>query len=64
MSISLSMAFAAKKHRGRRTGSMFKVNIKPVKSIKFQFGTCRPTVYKMVSQYFEPFIRFVKKGSR
>jgi hypothetical protein len=52
MSVSLSMAFAAEAHRAEGHSRRLKQN-QTNQSLKFRFGTRRPTASKRIGQYFE-----------
>jgi len=62
VSVSLSMTFAAVAHRAEGQFRRLKSTLNKLKSLKFRFGTRRPTDSIRVGQYFEPFKTFFKKG--
>jgi hypothetical protein len=56
ISVSLPMPFAvANVHRAEGQFRRFKSKLNKLKSLKFQFGTRRPTVSKRAGKYSEPF---------
>jgi hypothetical protein len=50
MSVSLSMAFATEAHQAEGQSRRLKSKSNKLKSLKFRFGTRRPTVSRRVGQ--------------
>jgi len=56
------MASAAEAHRAEGGFRRLKSTLNKLKSLKFRFGTRRPSVSKGIRQYFEQIKTFVKEN--
>ena len=57
------MTFAAEMYLVEGHVRLLKWTLKNLKSLKFRFGTCRPTFSKSVVKYFEQLKTFIGPGS-
>jgi len=55
------MAFVAQAHLAEGKFQNLKSTLHKIKPLNFRFGTCRPSVFKRVGQYFEPVKTFITK---